>query len=105
MGITTGSASNPIGPAISVSTGFTNFRYPHSTSGCYAQQNDELDAIRTQVEQLQIQRVQSPPALEESTSSSGSSPAAGQSRFDLNQPVPEQEMQDEEQSHPPQSGT
>jgi septal ring factor EnvC (AmiA/AmiB activator) len=62
------------------------------------QQHDELDAIRSQVEQLQIQRVSSPLALVDSPSSSGSSPTTIQSIFDLNQPTQEEEMEDEEPS-------
>jgi hypothetical protein len=62
-------------------------------------QHDEIDAIRSQVEQLLIQRVPSPLRLVNSPSSSGSSPTATQSRIDLNQPAPEEEMEDEDSNH------
>jgi hypothetical protein len=69
------------------------------------QQYDKVDAIRSQVEQLQIQRVSSPPILVDSPSNSDSSPAAAHSRFDLNQLAQEEEMEEDEPSQTNQSGS
>jgi len=62
-------------------------------------QHDKIDAISGQVEQLLIQRATSPLRLVISPSSSGSSPVATQSKIDINQPTPKEEMEDEDSNH------